>query len=157
MVPAAPKPLPNSLLQADFVFVREDASVPALSPLYRGPYKVLERQSKFFCLQIGDKVDVVFIDRLKLVISDSTIIPASPPARGRPILCPQGPKPNTSASAPPRVIRKVRFQAQPALPVLRNTHKTARSYSKILASAFSLSALVSGGSPVADKSSYFPP
>jgi len=101
VVPAAPKPLPNCLLQADFVFVPEDASVPALSPLYRGPYKVLERQSKFFRLQIGDKVDVVSVDRLKPVISDSTIIPTSPPACGCPILRPQGPKPNTSASALP--------------------------------------------------------
>jgi len=98
---AAPKPLPNSLLQADFVFVCEDASVPPLSPLYRGPFKVLERQSKFFRLQIGAKVDVVSVDRLKPVISDSTIIPASPPACGRPILRPQGPKTDTSASAPP--------------------------------------------------------
>ncbi|XP_023341813.1 uncharacterized protein LOC111711654, partial [Eurytemora carolleeae] len=109
VAPAAPKPLPKSLLQADFVFVREDASVPALSPLYRGPYKVLERQSKFFRLQIGDKVDVVSVDRLKPVISDSTIIPARPPARGRPILRPQSPKTDTSVSAPPRVVRKVRF------------------------------------------------
>ena len=38
-----PKPLPSSLTQADFVFIREDASVPSLSPLYRGPFKVLER------------------------------------------------------------------------------------------------------------------
>ena len=76
---------------------------------------------------------------------------------GCPILRPQGPKPNTSASAPPWVVRKVRFQAQPAVPVCRNPHRTARSSSRNLASAFSLSALVSGGSPVADKSSYFPP
>ena len=157
VTPAAPKPLPNSLLQADFVFVREDASVPSLSPLYRGPYKVLERQSKFFRLQIGDKVDVVSVDRLKPVISDSTIISAKPPARGRPILRPQSSKSNSSASAPPRVVRKVRFQDQPAVPVRRNPHRSARNHSRNLASAFNLSALVSGGSPVADKSSYSPP
>jgi len=85
---AAPKPLPNSLLQADFLFVCEDTFVPALSPLYRGPYKVLKCQDKFFCLQMGDKVDVVSVDRLKPVISDSMIIPARPPACGRPILSP---------------------------------------------------------------------
>ena len=150
VAPADPKPLPSSLLQADFVFIREDASSPSLSPLYRGPYKVLERRDKFFRLQIGDKVDVVSVDRLKPVISDSTIIPAKPPARGRPILRPQSPKPDSSASAPPRVIRKVRFQAQPSVPVRRNPHRSARNMSRNLASAFSLSALVSGGSPVAD-------
>ena len=142
--------MPSSLLQADFVFIREDASSPSLSPLYRGPYKVLERRDKFFRLQIGDKVDVVSVDRLKPVISDSTIIPAKPPARGRPILRPQSPKPDSSASAPPRVIRKVRFQAQPSVPVRSNPHRSARNMSRNLASAFSLSALVSGGSPVAD-------
>ena len=39
--------LHNFLLQADFAFVREDASVPALSTLYRDPFKVLEQQDKF--------------------------------------------------------------------------------------------------------------
>ena len=40
--------LHNFLLQADFAFVREDASVPALSTLYRDPFKVLEQQDKFW-------------------------------------------------------------------------------------------------------------
>ena len=154
---ADPKPLPNALIQADFVFVHEDASVSALSLLYRGPYKVLECQSKFFRLQVGEKVDVVSVDRLKPVISDSKVTTANPPSRGRPILHPQGPSSDTSTSAPPRVGRKVLFQAQPAVLVRRNPHRTARSYSRNLASAVSLSSLVSGGSPVADRSSYFPP
>jgi len=50
VIDSDPKPLPNSLVKADFVFIREDASVPSLSPLYRGPYKVLERRDKFFRL-----------------------------------------------------------------------------------------------------------
>ena len=37
VVSADPKPLPISLLQADFVFIHEDASSPSHSPLYRGP------------------------------------------------------------------------------------------------------------------------
>ena len=157
MALADPKPLPKAQLQADFVFVREDAPVSALSPLYRGPYKVLERWSKFFRLQVGEKVDVVSVDRLKPVISDATVTPANPPSCGHPILRPQGSSSDTSASALPRVGRKVCFQAQPAVPVRRNPHRTARSYSRNLASIISLSALVSGGSPVADKASYFPP
>ena len=52
--PSQPQPLPRDLLTAEFVFVREDASKPPLSPLYRGPYKVLERFEKFFILQIGE-------------------------------------------------------------------------------------------------------
>ena len=64
-----PKPLPSSLIQAEFVFIFEDSFV--LSPLYRGLYKVLERRDKFFSLQIVDRVDVVSVDRLKPVVSDS--------------------------------------------------------------------------------------
>ena len=33
-----PQPLPQALLDAEFVFVQDDASKPPLSPLYRGPY-----------------------------------------------------------------------------------------------------------------------
>ena len=39
----APQPLPGALLDAEFVFVRDEASKPPLSPLYRGPYRVLQR------------------------------------------------------------------------------------------------------------------
>ena len=52
--PAQPVPLPPALLAARFVFVREDASIPPLSPLYHGPYLVLERRTTFFRLPIGD-------------------------------------------------------------------------------------------------------
>ena len=126
----SPSPLPSSLIQADFVFVREDASVPSLSPLYRGPYKVLERRDKFFRLQIGDKVDTVSVDRLKPVISDSTIVPARPPTRGRPILRPRLDKPGPSAAAPPLVSKKVRFQPQSLAPARRNPHRSARDRSR---------------------------
>ena len=34
--PSQPQPLPRELLTAEFVFVRDDASKPPLSPLYRG-------------------------------------------------------------------------------------------------------------------------
>ena len=52
--PSQPQPLPRELLTAEFVFVRDDASKPPLSPLYWGPYKVLERFENLFILQIGD-------------------------------------------------------------------------------------------------------
>ena len=78
---------------AEFVFVRDDASKPPLSPLYRGPYKVLERFDKFFLLQIGDKTDSVSVDRLKAVFSPVPVTPAVPPPRGRPRLQPaSGPR-----------------------------------------------------------------
>ena len=79
---AQPVPLPQSLLTAKFVFVREDASVPPLSPLYRGPYLEWEWQTKFFCLQIGNQTDMVSVDKLKPFISNKPISPALPPLRG---------------------------------------------------------------------------
>ena len=54
-----PQPLPRALMDAEFVFVRNDASKPPLSPLYRGPYQVFRRSENFFVLQIGDKSDSV--------------------------------------------------------------------------------------------------
>ena len=63
--PYPPHQLPPALLGADFVFVREDAFVPSLAPLYRGPYLVLEQRDKFFRLQLGSRTDVVSVDKLK--------------------------------------------------------------------------------------------
>ena len=56
--PAQPVPLPPAILTAKFVFVREDASVPPLSPLYCRPYLVLEWRTNNFFLQIGDRTGV---------------------------------------------------------------------------------------------------
>ena len=59
--------------------MREDTSVPPLAPLYCGPYLVLEQQNKFFRLQLGDRTDVVSVDRLKPAFTDELISPALPP------------------------------------------------------------------------------
>ena len=77
--PAPPAPLPAALLAAKFVFVREDASVPPLAPLNHSPYLVLERCTKFFRLQLDDRMDVVSVDRLKPAFSVEPISPALPP------------------------------------------------------------------------------
>jgi hypothetical protein len=39
--------------------------VPPLSPLYQGPYKVLDRREKFFKLEVGGQPEVISVDRLK--------------------------------------------------------------------------------------------
>ena len=57
------------------VFVREDTSVSPLAPLYHGPY-------------LGDRADVVSVDRLKPAFSDEPISSALPPVCGRPVLNP---------------------------------------------------------------------
>jgi hypothetical protein len=114
------------------VFVREDAVISSLAPRYRGPYLVLDRQDKFFRLQIGSKQDVISVDRLKPVFSDTPVTPAIPPRRGRPRL-----KPKSLPSVPPpssatKLPKKVRFKIvpqvlPPSIPVRRNPHRSSRS------------------------------
>ncbi len=58
---AAPGPstLPEELLLARFVLVRRDGAQPLLSPIYDSPYRVLERSTHFFLLEMGDRTDKV--------------------------------------------------------------------------------------------------
>ena len=73
------------------MFVREDASIPSLVPLYQDPYLVLKQRDKFFRLQIGSRTDVVLVDCLKPVFSDVSVSLALPPALGCPALLVQNP------------------------------------------------------------------
>ena len=103
--------LPSVLMSARYVFVCEDASVPSLAPLYRGPYLVLDQGTTFFGLQLGSRTDEISVDRVKPVISEDSVSAAFPPACGccaiRPALCPalrdskSFPHPLESSSPPP--------------------------------------------------------
>ena len=55
----APSTLPEELLLARFVLVRRDGAQPPLSPVYNEPYRVLERSTHFFFLEIVDRTDKV--------------------------------------------------------------------------------------------------
>ena len=70
------------LLNASFVFARQDGHVPPLSPLYHGPCKVFKKSDKFFRLQVGIKEENVSIDRLKAVVSSEPVLPTDPPKNG---------------------------------------------------------------------------
>lgn len=48
-----------------YVFLRDDAVKPPLTPPYSGPHLVLERNNKCYKLKIGEKFKTVSIDRLK--------------------------------------------------------------------------------------------
>ena len=129
VAPSPSTPLLPALLAAQFVFVREDASVPPLAPLYRSPYLVLERRGKFFRHQMGDKTDVVSVDRLKPAFSDVPI--SLPPLRGRPALKPP-PDAVPVARPPPAVVhgpahwKTVTFHLPPEVPTCQNPHRAAR-------------------------------
>jgi hypothetical protein len=56
---------PPALLSAAFVYIRKGSTVPPLSPLYSGPYRVLASGPKVFRLQVGEREETVSIDRLK--------------------------------------------------------------------------------------------
>ena len=81
----APSALPEELLLARFVLVRKDGAQPPLSPIYDGPYRVLERSTHFFLLEMGDRTDRVSTLRLKAARTPVDTEPAKPPRRGRPV------------------------------------------------------------------------
>jgi len=79
----ASKP-PAALLTAAYLYVRKGGPGIPLSPLYSGPYRVLSSGPKVFRLQVGERVEMVSIDCLKLHRGAAPIQPAQPPARGQP-------------------------------------------------------------------------
>jgi hypothetical protein len=81
----APSTLPEELLLARFVLVRRDDAQPPLSPIYDGPYRVLEWSTHFFLLEMGDRTDKVSTLRLKAARTPADTEPAKPPRRGRPV------------------------------------------------------------------------
>ena len=114
MAPSASR-VPTALASAEFVFVRKDTSIQP--QLYRGPYRVLGRQDKFFTLEIGSRTDTVLIDHLKPVLG-----PQQPPIRGQPPRarpCPGSPVLG-SVPAPGPVLEAV------SAPVRRNPLRLAR-------------------------------
>ncbi len=56
--------LPPDLLQAELVYIQRGGAVKPLSPLYDGPYRVLERREKYFRVDIGGRAEAVSADWL---------------------------------------------------------------------------------------------
>lgn len=78
-----PKPHDNSrscfvhpdLSKVDYVFVRDDTVRKPLKPPYDGPYRVLQRRSKVYVIQLPGRKASVTIDRLKpaYILSDTKL------------------------------------------------------------------------------------
>jgi hypothetical protein len=83
--PAASSGLPSNLLQAEMVYIRRGGgTIKPLSPLYDGPYRVLDRREKYFRVDIGGRAEAVSADRLKPHLGPSGATPAVPAKRGWP-------------------------------------------------------------------------
>jgi hypothetical protein len=82
---SAPSTLPEELLLARFVLARQDGAQPPLSTVYDGPYRVLERSTHFFLLEMGERTDKRSILSLKAARTPIDTEPAKPPRRGRPV------------------------------------------------------------------------
>ncbi len=78
------KRLPQSLQQAEYVYVRRGYCGKPLAPVYSGPYRVLRRSPKYFVLEVGDEHQSYSVDRLKPHMGTSPVTPAQPPRRGWP-------------------------------------------------------------------------
>ena len=100
----APTALPEDLLLSRFVLVRHDGVQPPLSPLYDGPFLVLERSLHFFKLQIGTRQDSVSTHRLKPCHAPANAQAAEPPRRGRP----PGPAKTVPPPDPPQAPKRRR-------------------------------------------------
>ncbi len=81
----APSTLPEELLLARFVLVRRDDAQPPLSRIYNGPYRVLERSTHFFLLEMGERTDKVSTLCLKAARTPADTETAKPRRRGRPV------------------------------------------------------------------------
>ena len=68
------------------MFVRRDAHRPPLCQPYEGPFRVVEKDSKFFRLDMGGKTETVSLDRLKPAFLDlhQPVQVAKPRRCGRP-------------------------------------------------------------------------
>jgi hypothetical protein len=76
--------IPEALMNAKFVYVRRGGQTPPLTPLYSGPYEVLEAGRKVFKISIGGKIEMFTVDRLKPHLGTAPLQAATPPVRGRP-------------------------------------------------------------------------
>lgn len=55
----------HDLNSCTHVFIRVDSVKPPLQPPYEGPHRILERNAKYFTIDVNGKRDTVSIDRLK--------------------------------------------------------------------------------------------
>ncbi|XP_073967526.1 uncharacterized protein [Choristoneura fumiferana] len=71
--------VPKDLRTSEYVYLRQGPARGSLAAPYSGPYKVLQRSSKTFKLEIQGKESKVTIDRLKPAYLFRSTSPSAPP------------------------------------------------------------------------------
>lgn len=110
------------LSKCTHVWIRTDAVRKPLQPHYQGPYKVIDRQEKFYTLDINGSKNTVSIDRLK----PANVQGMSTQPEDTPIPQPQPTptSPATTSAATPTTTQKPQ---EPNSEVTRTTTRTTRS------------------------------
>ena len=98
-----PVQVPQALSKASAVYVRVDAVRPPLQRPYEGPFPVISRTDKTFCLRRNGKDWNVSVDSLKAAASSFplTHLPSSPPVDDDDGPPSRSPPPDLGAIGPP--------------------------------------------------------
>ncbi len=75
---------PTHLAKAEHVYVRVGGQQMPLVAPYAGPYLVVSKGVKTFTIQVGQRQEIVSVDRLKPHTGSGPITPAEAASRGRP-------------------------------------------------------------------------
>ena len=81
---AATNTLLAHLAQPEHVYVRVGSQQKPLAAPYAGPYLVVSKGTMTFTIQVGQRQEIIFMDRLKAHTSPSRVSPAEAVSRGRP-------------------------------------------------------------------------
>jgi Integrase core domain/Integrase zinc binding domain len=86
-VRSPPPPIvPPHLIAACYVYIRRGGKPSPLSPVYQGPFEVVEAGPKHVLLRVGSQLETVSVDRLKPHLGQDPVAPAEPARRGWPKL-----------------------------------------------------------------------
>ncbi len=80
---AAANTLPAHLAQADHLYMRVGGQQKPLAAPYAGPYLVVSKGAKTFTIQVGQRQEIVSVDRLKPHTGLGPVSPAEAASRGR--------------------------------------------------------------------------
>ncbi len=75
---------PAHLARAEHVYVRVGGQQKPLASPYAGPYLVVSKGAKTFTIQVGQRQEIVSVDRLKPHTGLGPVSPAEAASRGRP-------------------------------------------------------------------------